>query len=386
MRKAGAPRASIWAGIPAVNSALYWRLRFRVGDPVAFIEFPGRRGSILILRDIEIHRARREARAGRVACPADFAPPGGLSGDRETATAQAAAECLRREGIRRVTAHRSLPLLFAEMIRRAGIEVECDPEMGVLERRRKDSWEIERLREAQRVTEEAVRMACERIAGAKARRDGVLVRDGAPLTSERVRAEIGRRLMDRGYACPPSIVAGGRRGADCHDPGSGVLRTGEPVIVDVFPRHQESGYCGDCTRTVVHGTVPPEIARMHAAVRGAKAAAAAALRAGVAGEAVHAETCRVIRERGFSVGLPGEGCPPSYGALTHGTGHGVGLDVHEPPLLDARGPALVAGDAVTIEPGLYRRDLGGVRVEDLFVVTRKGSVNLGRLPEGLCWR
>jgi Xaa-Pro aminopeptidase len=386
MAMSSSKRAAILAGIPAINSAFYWRIRFRVGDPAAFIEFPGKRGSILILRDIEIDRARRQARAGRVACPADFAPPGGLSGDRETATAQAAAECLRRAGVRRVTADRSLPLLFAEMIRRAGIRVECDPEMGVLERRRKDSWEIGRLREAQRITEGAVRMACEQVAGAKARRDGVLVRGGAPLTSERVRAEIAHWLMDRGYACPPAIVAGGPRGGDCHDPGSGLLRTGEPVIVDVFPRDLESGYCGDCTRTVVHGAVPPGIARMHAAVREAKAAAVAALRAGVTGEAVHAETCRVIREHGFSVGLPGKGSPPSYCALTHGTGHGVGLDVHEPPLLDARGPALVAGDAVTVEPGLYRRDLGGVRVEDLLVVTRKGCVNLGHLPEGLSWR
>jgi Xaa-Pro aminopeptidase len=374
------------AGIPAVNNVLYWRIRFRVGDPAAFIELPRGKGSILILRDIEMGRAREGARADRVACPADFTPPGGLSGDREIATAQAAAECLRRAGARRVTADRSLPLLFAETIRRAGLEVECDPEMNVLERRRKDFWEVDRLREAQRATEGAVRMACGRIASAKARRDGVLVRDGAPLTSERVRVEIDHWLMDHGYANPPSIVAGGPCGGDCHDHGSGKMRTGQPVIVDVFPRSRESGYCGDCTRTVVHGVVPPEISRMHAAVREAKAAAVAAIRAGVTGEAVHEATRRAILRCGFSVGRPGKGSSASCCALTHGTGHGVGLDVHEPPLLDVRGPALVAGDAVTVEPGLYRRGLGGVRVEDVFVVTPKGCINLGRLPEGLTWR
>src|SRR5580704_16278552 len=113
-------RALLMAGIPQLNSALYHRIRFLVGDPAAFIQLPQSGGgvrSVLILRDIEMDRARRHACATEVACPRDFAPEGGLSGDRETATAQAAAECLRRAGVKRIVADRTLPLIFAEMVR-----------------------------------------------------------------------------------------------------------------------------------------------------------------------------------------------------------------------------------------------------------------------------
>lgn len=379
-----AGKATIMAGIPEINSSLYWRIRFSVGDPVALIDLP-KGESVLILRDIEMARAREKARADRVACPADYAPDAGLSGDRETATAQAATECLRRAGVTHVVADRTLPLIFAELILQAGIRVECDLEMGVLERRQKDEQEIAWLRESQRMTEGAMRMACELIASADARRDGVLVSQREPLTSERVRAAIDHWLLERGFTNLPSIVAGGPSGADCHNSGGGDLRTGEPVILDIFPRSRQTHYYGDCTRTVVHGDAAPVIAEMHAAVCEAKRAATAAVRAGVTGEAVHAATTEAMVRRGYSVGLPGPDAADSYCAITHGTGHGVGLDVHEPPLLDTGGPELVVGDAVTIEPGLYRKDLGGVRVEDMVVVTEDGCENLNHLHEGLDW-
>lgn len=379
--------ARICGGVPAVNSTLYGRIRFLVGDPVALLELPadGAPRSVLILRDIEMHRARRTARVDEVACPADFAPEEGLSGDRETATAQAAAECLLRRGQRRVVADRSLPLLYHEMLRRAGIEVVCDPELWVAERRRKDPSEVDALRASQQVTESAIRMVCEKIAAADTDAQGRLMQEGEPLTSERLRRELNRFLMDHEFDSPTSIIAGGPTGADCHDVGAGPLFTGQPVIVDVFPRSRRSRYWGDCTRTVVHGDVSSELQAMHAAVRDAKAAAEQATRAGVTGEAVHLAATNVIRERGFQLGIPGEADPDSYCAMIHGTGHGVGLDIHEPPLLDRGGPELLVGDALTIEPGLYRRDLGGVRIEDMVVVTADGCENLNQLPDDLTW-
>ena len=381
--------AVIMAGIPQFNAAMYRRIRFSVGDPVVLLEVPagdGRSRATLILRDIEMDRARQKARVDQVACPADYTPEEGLSGDRETATAQAAAECLRRFGVSRVVADRTLPLIFAEFIGRAGIAVRCDPDLGILDRRSKDAEEIAWIRQAQAVTEEVMARACELVSRAAIRADGVLVHDGQPLSSERVRASIDHWLIDRGYWNPPSIVAGGPAGGDCHNLGFGALRTGQPVIIDIFPRNRETLYNGDCTRTVVHGDVPDEIARMHAAVCQAKRAAAAAIRPGVTGEAVHEATVEVIRRAGYAIGLPAADAPDCTCTMPHGTGHGVGLDVHEPPLLHLSGPELTAGDVVTIEPGLYRRDLGGVRVEDLVVVTPQGCENLNRLDEGLDWK
>jgi Xaa-Pro aminopeptidase len=212
------------------------------------------------------------------------------------------------------------------------------------------------------------------------------MRDGAPLTAERVREAIDIFLLGKGYTNPPSIVAGGPEGGDCHNIGTGDLRTGQPVIIDIFPKCRETLYNGDCTRTVVHGEIPEEIAKMHAIVVEAKAAAIAAVRPGVTGEQVHAATAKVITACGYPMGLPPDDAPDSYCGMVHGTGHGVGLDVHEPPLLDKGGPALVVGDILTVEPGLYSKVIGGVRVEDMVVVTETGCDNFDARPEGLDWK
>lgn len=381
------------AGIPTKNLSLYHRIRFLVGDPCAIIELPnasGKTESLLIIRDIEMDRAKKSARADRVTCPADFKPVGGLSGDRETATAQACAECLRRSGIKVVRADRTLPLIFSHHLAAAGVAVEFDPALGVTARRAKDATEIAHLRQAQRDTESVIRLACETVARATAGVGGILQHEGQPLTSERLKTIIDLALLKLGYDNPPSIVAGGADGGDCHDHGHGPLRTGEPVIVDIFPRSKSTLYNGDCTRTVVHGSPTAELVRMHSVVVEAKKAAIAATRAGVTGEDVHNATLAVIQRHGFARSLPPPGAPPTFVSLQHGTGHGIGLDGHEPPLLDTgvTGPdgTLVIGDALTIEPGLYSRAFGGVRLEDMVIVTETGCENLNSLPEGLDWR
>lgn len=385
--------ATLIAGIPATNRSLYHRIRFLAGDPAASIELPADHpdlpGRTLLIRDIEMDRARSHAKADRVVCPADFTPGSGLSGDREIATAQATAELLKRARVQRVIGDRSLPLVFAEMIRREGIDLHCDLDLGVLDRRAKDPQEIQWLREAQSITEGAMRMACQLIARAQAASDGTLTHEDQPLTAERVMVAIDLWLLDRGYSNPGSIVAPGPIGADCHERGRGPIKTGQPVIVDIFPQNKKTLYNGDCTRVVVHGHIPDEVAQMHSAVVRAKQAAIAATRAGVTGEAVHRAAIEVITASGYHTGLPEHhgqaGKDPAFCSMVHGTGHGIGLDVHEPPLLDMKGPELVAGDALTIEPGLYCPAIGGIRIEDMVIVTETGCDNLNTLPEGLDW-
>lgn len=381
------PIARIAAGIPQLHSSLFWRIRFSVGDQVVLLEIPNGNTteSTLLLRDIEMGRAKQYARVDHVGCPPMFAPEGGLSGDRETANAQAAIECLRRAGVTHAFGDRTLPLIFADFARKAGITIECDPDCWVNERRQKSDEEIDHLREAQRVTEGAIQMACELIARAGVRADGVLLHEGTPLTSERVRAAVDHWLLDQNFSNPKAIIAGGPIASDCHNYGTGELRTGEPVIVDIFPCDRRTRYNGDCTRTVVNGDIPDEVIRMHAAVRAAKLAAENTIRVGVTGEAVHLATIAALAEHGYPFGLPGEDTPLSYCAMTHGTGHGIGLDVHEPPLLDRKGPPLLAGEALTVEPGLYRRDLGAVRIEDMVIVTETGCLNLNKLHDELTW-
>lgn len=379
--------ATLLAGVSATDNALFRRLRFQAFDHAAVIDLPGPGGvtTTVICRDIEIPRAKEHARADAVYSPADVAPAGGLSADRDVATAQAAAEFLRRAGVRRVTCGRSLPALYVSECAKAGVAVECDAMLGVMDRRHKQAWEVEALREAQRVTERAIEMACRVIARASARSDGVLMDDGRALTSEGLNTRIDVWLLERGFTTPGNIVAQAPHSFDCHHAGAGELRTGLPVIVDVFPRSRSSRFNGDCTRTVVHGRVPGEVARMHAAVVAAKGAALRATGAGVPADSVHRAAMREIEAAGYSRALP----PPDAGAdfcsMQHGTGHGIGLDLKEPPLVEVGGPELVEGDAVTLEPGLYHKTYGGIRVEDMVIVRQGGCENLNRLPEGLGW-
>ena len=381
--------ARMMAGIPALNAGLYRRIRFLVGDPVALIEIVNEAmlvESTLILRDIEMERAGASANADRIACPSDFTPDGGLSGDRETATAQSAAEFVRRAGCQEVVVDRSLPMIYAEMLNRAGIFVRCDTEWGLIERRQKDATEIAAIQFAQQQTEEVMRIACQTIARSQVDADNFLMIDGRPLTSERMQSMIDVWLLERGFSNPMSIVAGGPVGADCHDHGHGPLKSMEPIIVDIFPRDKKSLYNGDCTRTVVHGKVSDKIGSMHAAVVKAKSAATSAIRAGVTGQFVHEATSRSMESSGYQMGFAPEGATDDFTSMTHGTGHGLGLEVHEPPLLAAGGPELLVGDVVTVEPGLYCKAIGGIRLEDMVVVTQDGCINLNSLPEGLDWK
>ncbi|MEO1598808.1 MAG: M24 family metallopeptidase, partial [Planctomycetota bacterium] len=143
---------------------------------------------------------------------------------------------------------------------------------------------------------------------------------------------------------------------------------------------------GDCTRTVVHGAISDQIQRMHHAVVAAKKAAVGTLRTGVMGSTVHQATVDTLKDHGFAFGFPGKDHPNDAVTMPHGTGHGLGLAVHEPPLLDDKGTALVHGDVVTIEPGLYGTLVGGIRVEDVYAIQGDGATQLGgTLHEGLSW-
>lgn len=381
--------AIVIAGVPSIHKSIFHRLRFDAHDPAVWMRISrdgARDRTIVILRDIEIPRASKVIRADRIAPPSEFAPAGGgLSGDREIATAQAAAECLRREGVTRVRADRATPFVFADFMRRAGISVECDEMLGVLERRAKDEQEVAAMRAAQQATEGAIKMACETIARAKAGADGVLILDGSTLTAERVMSMIDVWLLERGYLTPGNMVVQPPHAFDCHHAGAGPLRTGVPTIVDVFPVSRSSHYNGDCTRTVVHGSAHPEVVRMHRAVADAKAACIKTIRAGVSGDQAHAATIAELKKHGYERKLPPADAPADFVSMQHGTGHGLGLDLKEPPLIEVGGPTLIVGDAVTVEPGLYHKTLGGIRLEDLVLVTADGCVNLNTLHEGLNW-
>lgn len=373
--------ARIMAGFPDKNASLLRRIGVPLGDPAAWIELDTRR--IALVRDIEMDRVQQVGHADDVTTPAEHPPPAGLSADRETATAEAAAQVLRAAKVEQVFADRSLPYIYAWHIEQAEIEIMYDPDLGVVDRRQKSHQEIEWLARAQQVTEEVMRMLCERVASSSVADDGTLMHDGETLTSERVHSMAATEFMQRGFSMGHgAIVATAPEVADCHHRGQGPLRSGVPVIIDLFPRDDATRYWGDCTRTVVHGQASDTVQRMHAAVVEAKAAASAQLRVGNTADAVHRASDAVLKQHGFPLS---RGTITDQPSIQHGTGHGIGLDVHEPILLDKEGGELLEGEVFTVEPGLYGRIDGGVRVEDMLVVTLDQPRNLNSLHEGLDW-
>ena len=374
---------TIRAGAPLHNPWLYHRAPVHTGDPAVLLELDGR--TVMILRDIEIPRAKQAKAADEIHAYADFTPDRGLASDRETSAAQSAAECLSREGVKKITADRSLPEIYAHYLRERGIDVVCDPELGVRERRMKSQREIDALEAAQQKTEKAVEFACRLIARAECGKGGVLMHEGEELTSERVQAEINVFLLREGMGTSTSIAAVGDDAADCHERGTGKLYTGQTIIIDVFPMDPSSRYHGDCTRTVVHGEVPADVAKAHAAVVEAKDAGIAYAKAGATGDGLHKTCVGILEKHGYSATAPTDGSLPTEPTMVHGTGHGVGLDVHEPPLLAPGGPELLRGDCLTIEPGLYAKGFGGIRVEDMVIVTDEGCINLNTIQTGLDW-
>lgn len=377
---------TLLAGLSAHNATLFHRIRFVAPDSSVILDF-GDGTSIYIVRDIEMDRARGAVRTDRVCCAADFTPDGGLSGDRDTALAQATAECLRQAGESSVTVDRSLPYLYAHFIQQAGIAITYSEDFGVTGRRVKDAEEIEHLRRAQEIAGEAMTFACRAIASAVPDAKGVLQADGAVLTSERVRSMITAFLIERNYSnSHDSIVVTVPHVADCHHFGVGPLKADLPVIVDIFPMDNVTRYNGDMTRTVVNGSPSDEIQEMHATVCQAKKAGCEALKAGTTGEAVHLATAAVIESNGFSMVRGDARHDESVPTMRHGTGHGIGLEVHEPILLDHGGGEILESEIFTVEPGLYSSTLGGVRVEDMVLVTAEGHEILSPIDEGLDWK
>ncbi|WP_233148280.1 M24 family metallopeptidase [Rhodopirellula sp. MGV] len=372
----------LFAGIAEKNATLFRRVRVGLGDPAAWVETDT--GQFAIVRDLEMDRVRKNCSAEKVYCPADLAPPEGLDADRETATAQALAQFCVKQGYEMVTVDRTFPFIFAWYLSQAGIDVGYDSDLGVVDRRQKSEQEIGWLAEAQAETEAVMRVMCEMIANAAVNSDGLLTHGGEILTSDSVRAMAATEFMNRGYSMSHgAIIATAPHVADCHHAGEGPLSTGVPIVVDLFPTNQKTRYCGDCTRTVVNGEPTDTVKKMHAAVVAAKAAATAQLITGSSGDAVHKATEQALTEAGYK---SSRGTITDEPSIQHGTGHGIGLEVHEPILLDFGGGTLLEREVFTIEPGLYGRVDGGVRIEDMLVVRDDQAENLNRLHEGLDWK
>jgi len=365
---------------------VYHTTRFLAPDPIIALEDVEE--LVIVASSLEEGRARKESRATSIVNMNEYGAQElsgkGVAGTEFWATIM--KRFLDERGLRRVAVPPYFPLAEADRLREMGIDLVVA--MDLRERRRvKRPDEIEAIEAAQRATEDAWREGVDAIRRAKARPDRTLELDGAVFTAERLRAIVESALLERGYGSEGAICAPGPQAADPHQIGTGPLHPGEPIVMDIFPQHKQTRYWADMSRTVSKGEPPAEIRKMYDVVRRAQDAGIKALRPGVTGREVHELVEDIIWQAGYDTMRPGQKkdpADPTPRGFIHSTGHGVGLEIHEAPAISRSGTTpLLAGDVVTIEPGVYDPAIGGVRLEDMLVIIDGGARNLTQAPREL---
>jgi Xaa-Pro aminopeptidase len=273
-------------------------------------------------------------------------------------------------------------VVYADELRARGITLTPDGKLFDGLRRAKTEEEISNIEKTQNAVEAACSRAVEILEESQIKDDGTLQWRVETLTSELLRAEIDIELLRRGCAADGTIVAGGPQAADPHERGHGPLKAGESIIVDIFPIDLSTRYYSDMTRTFVKGEPNEGLQEMYDAVMEGQEAALSTIRAGVNGRDVHRKVADILHESGYKTNVHDQksGEPLTEGFF-HGTGHGVGLEVHEAPRVSVVDEELIPGDVISVEPGVYDPKAGGVRIEDLVVVTEGGCRNLTTFPK-----
>jgi len=356
IRDAGAAAYAAYGSSADAN--VRYLTRFRTTDPVAYVAKPGERGMIVVSQ-MEHERAVRESVAAVVTrAEAGYIEYIKAGEPRWRATAHMIADLAAGP----VLVPATFPLALARELE--SFHPVIVDEKGAVEGMRavKTVEEIERIRSIQRVAEAALErgIALIRTSVPKA---GILHRDGAPLTSEAVRAGMHAVLLAHGCRGIDTIVSCGPDTALPHSAGTGPLLENEPIVIDIYPQDEQTGYHADMTRTVVKGEPSPAILEMYEAVRDAKALGISMVRAGAVGADLYRATVEFFRDRGYESDTRG---------FTHSLGHGVGIEVHEEPSIGPQGGTLSTGNVITIEPGLYYPGTGGIRLEDMGAVTETG--------------
>ena len=357
------------------DADMLYATRIFIGDPFIFLQQKGKR--ILVLSDLEIDRAKKNAKADEfvmfnqlereVQGKAKKAPP----------YEKVLAHFLTKRGVKRALVPANFPLGFANEIKRNGIALETSNGLFWPAREKKTAEEIRLLERALRMTETGMKRGMEILKASKPGTGKKLKWSGKTLTSEILRAEIDSAILRAGGVPTNTIVAGGDQACDPHERGFGPLRADSLIILDIFPRDGKTGYWGDMTRTVVRGRASEQQRKLWEAVKAGQTLALKRIKAGVDGMSIHQAITELFQRRGF----PTEVRNGRRVGFFHGTGHGLGLEIHEYPRLQK--VVLKAGQCLTVEPGLYYPGIGGARIEDVVIVEKDGCRILSKSPEQL---
>ncbi len=356
------------------DSNLYYATGFLAPDPFIFLQIGNEK--IIIRSDLELDRAKSQARVSTILSYSCYEDAAKSSGTENPATVDVVDEYLRERGVTRVVVPSYFGIRNGLLLQDKGYDIEVRPDPFFEQRVIKNNDEIKYIEQALRLTECAVERAIDYIRQTEMR-DGYLYSGNKKVTSEDIKKLIDIYLLENSMIAQHTIVACGEDSSFPHNEGSGALRANTPVIIDVFPRSVKSRYYADITRTVVRGTASDGIKKMFHVVLAAQEVAFSMIKNGINGRDVHEAILMHFKNCGFESGdIDGR-----MQGFFHGTGHGVGLEVHEPPRISKKTDILCTGHVVTVEPGLYYKGIGGVRLEDIVVVQPDGVINLTKSPK-----
>lgn len=366
------PPALLYTDTHASPDMLYFG-RVEVHDP--FVAFEARGKKVTVQSSLEFGRVKKTGAFDVVLsreewmerAKSKFGPAAGIP--------EMIACLARAHGVKTFRISSDFSAALYVKLLQLGLKLEFARGLLFPEREIKTAAECAHIREGNRLATVGFRVAEDVLRAARIK-GRTLVHQGKPLTSERLRFLIEVAIKEQGGDARDTIVAGGDQACDPHDRGSGPLRPHELIIVDIFPRHMKSGYHGDMTRTYLKGRPREVQRRMVATVREAQLAALRAIRAGVDGRTVHQAVCDTFTDAGYETKRGPDGAT----GFIHGTGHGLGLAVHDPGRIGPVSARLPRGAVLTVEPGLYYPGLGGCRWEDVVQVTATGSKMLSRHP------
>lgn len=349
-----------------------------VPDPFIYLRTQGQ--CHVVMSDLEIDRARKQAPHCKVLSWSQYAQKLKKRGTKSPNMAQVIGEVLRQKRLQKIFVPNNFPLGLARELRRQKIKVKIK-ESGIFpERQIKSADEVKKLSAALMMAEVGLAEGIQVLKRSKIGAKRKLIYHNLPLTAEKLRTVIDIAIIQAGGLAAHTIVASGKQGCDPHERGYGILRANEPIIIDVFPRSQKTGYFGDITRTVVKGRANETVRKMYHTVARGQELGFQKLAHGAAGADIHQTILDYFASQGFKTGK----YKGRMQGFFHGTGHGLGLEIHEAPRISgASSDILQAGHVVTVEPGLYYPNIGGVRLEDVAHITMDGARNLTKFEKAL---
>jgi Xaa-Pro aminopeptidase len=354
---------------------MLYATRFFVPDPFIFLEQNGKR--TIVLSDLEIDRARKQAKADEIVSFSQVEREVQGKQKQTPPFEKVMSHFLRKRSVRFAMVPANFPLRYAEELATQRIRVRATNGLFWPEREAKSGDELRQMRRSLAITEKGLARAIEVLSASKTGPGKKLGWSGRTLTSEILRAEIDSAILRAGGLPANTIVAGGDQACDPHERGFGPLKANAFIILDIFPRDATSGYYGDMTRTVVRGRASDEQRRLWETVREGQALALKKMKPGVDGLKLHNEVKQLFADRGY----PTEVRNGRQVGFFHGTGHGLGLEIHEFPRFQKT--VFKPGQVLTVEPGLYYPGIGGARLEDVVVVTKSGTRMLSRFEKRL---